>query len=52
MLTGPQAEMFKGATGLDDAALARLHPGEEKLFMNVPKMMEYETIAEVVKSEG
>jgi len=52
MLTGPQAEMFKGTTGLDDAALARLHPGEEKLFMNVPKMMEYETIAEVVKSEG
>ena len=34
MLTGPAAEMFKGVTGLDDEAMAKLHPGEEKLFRN------------------
>ena len=29
------AAMVKGATGLDDRALAKLHPGLEKLFNNV-----------------
>ena len=52
MLTGPAAEMFKGATGLDDGAMAKLHPGAEKLFRNVPKMLQYQIIAEVVRSEG
>ncbi|MFH1241833.1 MAG: hypothetical protein V1689_05660 [Pseudomonadota bacterium] len=51
MLTGEIAEMVKGATGLSDEQVANLSPGEEKLFRNVPKMMQYQTIAEVVKSE-
>lgn len=51
MLTGEMAEMVKGATGLSDEQVAKLSPGEEKLFRNVPKMMQYQTIAEVVKSE-
>ena len=51
MLTGEIAEMLKGATGLSDEELTKVQPGEEKLFRNVPKMMQYQTIAEVVKSE-
>jgi hypothetical protein len=51
MLTGPIAEMVKGATGLNDQQLARISPGEEKLFRNVPKSLQYQTVAEVVKSE-
>jgi hypothetical protein len=51
MLTGEMAEMVKGATGLSDEQVAKLSPGEEKLFRNIPKMMQYQTIAEVVKSE-
>jgi hypothetical protein len=51
MLTGELAEMVKGATGLNEEQLANLSPGEEKLFRNVPKMLQYGTIAEVVKSE-
>ena len=51
MLTGPAAEMFKGATGHNDEAMAKLHPGMEKLFKNVPEILQYETIAEVIKSE-
>ena len=52
MLTGEAAEMFKGATGLSDEAMAKLHPGLEKLFNNVAKTMPYQTVAEVVKSEA
>ena len=51
MLTGEVAELVKGATGLSDEQVAKLHPGEEKLFRSVPKTMEYQTVAEVVKSE-
>lgn len=51
MLTGDIAEMVKGLANLNDEELAKLQPGEEKLFRNVPKMMQYQTIAEVVKSE-
>lgn len=51
MLTGEMAEMVKGATGLSDEQVAKLSPGEEKLFRNVPRMMQYQTVAEVVKSE-
>jgi len=51
MLTGAAADMFKGATGLSDEAMAKLHPGLEKLFSNVAKMMENQLVAEVVKSE-
>ena len=51
MLTGAAADMFKGATGLSDEAMAKLHPGLEKLYSNVAKMMERQLVAEVVKSE-
>lgn len=51
MLTGPLAEMAKAAFGLDDQGIARLHAGQEKLMRNVAKMMQHQTIAEVVMSE-
>ncbi len=51
MLTGDVAELVKEATGLSDEQIAKIHPGEEKLFRSVPKIMEYQTVAEVVKSE-
>ena len=51
MLTGAAAEMLKGTTGLSDEEMARLHPGLEKLFTNVVKMMGQQLVAEVVKSE-
>lgn len=51
MLTGEVAEMVKGATGISDEQAAKLHPGLEKLFNSVPKMVQYQTIAEVTKSE-
>ena len=35
MLVGPIAEMVKGATGMSDAEVARLHSGMEKLFNQV-----------------
>ena len=52
MLTGEIAEMTKGATGLNDEEIAKFHPGMEKLFKNAPNILQYQTIAEVVKSEG
>jgi len=52
MLRKEMADMFKGATGLDDRAMARLHPGLQKLINNVPAMMAHQLIAEVVKSEA
>jgi hypothetical protein len=51
MLTGDVAELVKAATGLSDEQVAKLHPGEEKLFRAIPKTMQYQTVAEVVKSE-
>jgi len=51
MLTGPVAELVKGATGLDDQGIAKLHPSKEKLFRTVPKTLKYQTVAEVIKSE-
>ena len=51
MLTGPIAEMVKGATGLNDDEIAKLHPGMEKLFGNLSKGPTFQTVAEVVKSE-
>ena len=51
MLTGAAADMFKGATGHNDEAVAKLHPGLEKLFNNVAKTLPYQVVAEVVKSE-
>lgn len=52
MLTGEMAEMVKGVTGLNDEEITKFHPGMEKLFINAPKGMQYQTVAEVVKSEG
>ena len=52
MLTGAAADMFKGATGLNDEAMAKLHPGLEKLYNNAAKILPYQLIVEVVKSEG
>ncbi len=52
MLTGPAADLFKSATGYNDEAMARLHPGLEKLYNNVTKVLPYQVIAEVVKSEA
>ena len=51
MLTKEAAEMFKGATGLSDQEIAKLHPGMEKLANNAQKTMGYQTVAEVVKAE-
>ena len=51
MLTREAAEMFKGATGLSDQEMAKLHPGLEKLINNVAKMMANALVAEVVKAE-
>lgn len=53
MLTKEAAEMFKGATGLSDQDMAKLHPGLEKMINNMPKLLGrgIETVAEVVKSE-
>ena len=51
MLTGPAAEIFKSGTGHQDEAVAKLSSGVEKLFKNIPKMVQYQAVAEVVKSE-
>jgi len=52
MLTGAAADLFKFSTGLDDKAMAKLHPGLEKLYNNIAKTVAYQIIAEVVKSEA
>ena len=51
MLTKESAELLRGATGATEEQLAELHSGSEKLFNNVMKMMQIQTVAEVVKSE-
>ncbi len=51
MLTGEIKEMAKVSTGLSDEKVEQMHPGFEKLFNNVAKTMQYQTVAEVVKSE-
>jgi len=52
MLTGAAADLFKFSTGLDDKAMAKLHPGLEKLYNNISKTIGYQIVAEVVKSEA
>jgi len=52
MLTGAAADLFKLSTGLDDEAMAKLHPGLEKLYRNIPKSTAYQLVAEVVKSQA
>lgn len=52
MLTGAAEDLFRFATGLNDEAMARLHPGLEKLFRNIPRTTGYQTVAEVVKSRA
>ena len=51
MLTKESAELLKGAVGVTDEQLAKMTTGEEKLWNNVMKMMQLQTVAEVVKSE-
>jgi len=51
MLKKESAELLKGAVGVTDEQLAKLGSGEEKLWNNVMKMMQVQTVAEVVKSE-
>jgi hypothetical protein len=51
MLIGSTAEMVKKATGHDDEALAKLHPGIEKLYENVPNITQYQIVANVVRSD-
>jgi hypothetical protein len=52
MLTGAAADLFKFSTGLDDKAMAKIHPGLEKLYNNIPKTIGYQLVAEVVKSKA
>ena len=52
MLKGPTLEMAKTATGLDDEAIAKLHPGMEKLFGVIDKITQVQIVAEVMKSEN
>ena len=51
MLNPEAAELLKGATGITDEQVAKLHSGEAKLFNNVMKTTQYQTVAEVIKSE-
>ena len=51
MLTGPLAQMAMATTGHTEEAVGKLHAGFEKMFRNVPKTMQSQVIAEVVKSE-
>ncbi len=51
MLSKQSAELLKGVTGATDEQLARLHSGEEKLWNNIEKLLKFETVAEVIKSE-
>ena len=49
MLNPEAAELLKGATGITDEQVAKLHSGEAKLFNNVMKTTQYQTVAEVIK---
>ena len=51
MLTKQSAELLKAITGATDEQLEKLHGGEEKLFNNIEKLLKFETVAEVIKSE-
>ena len=51
MLTGLSADMFKAMTGHNDESIAKLHPGFDKFFGQMAKLMEHPTVAEVIKSE-
>jgi len=52
MLKGPMLEIAKTATGLNDEAIAKFHPGMEKLFGNINRITQVQVIAEVMKSEN
>ena len=52
MLKGHTLEMAKTATSLDDEAIAKLHPGMEKLFGVIDKITQVQIVAEVMKSEN
>jgi hypothetical protein len=51
MLNEEIKEMAKASTGLSDEQIEQMHPGYEKLFNNVVKTMQFQTVAEVIKSE-
>ena len=51
MLTGEIKEIAKASTGLSDEQVEQMHPGFEKLFNSVAKTMQFQSVAEVVKSE-
>jgi hypothetical protein len=51
MLKPEAAELVKGMTGLNDEQVAKLHSGHAKLFNNVMDSIQYQTVAEVIKSE-
>lgn len=52
MISEELSEMLKDATGLNDEQVTELHPGLEKLFNNIAKTTQYQTIAEVIKSDA
>ncbi len=51
MLTKEAAELLKEATGITDEQVTKLHSGQAKLFNNVTKTPQRQTVAEVIKSE-
>jgi hypothetical protein len=51
MLSKQSAELLKAITGATDEQLEKLHGGEEKLFNNIEKLLKFETVAQVIKSE-
>ncbi len=51
MLTGPAADMLKALTGHTDDFIAQLHPGYEKFFKQMPKLLGHSIIGEVIKAE-
>jgi hypothetical protein len=51
MFSREAAELLKGMTGVTDDQIAKLHSGEAKLFNNVMKTIQFQTVAEVIKSE-
>ena len=51
MLTKETVELLKGAIGVTDEDLAKMHSSKAKLFNNAMKTMQFQTVAEVIKSE-
>lgn len=52
MLTGGAADLFRLTTGLDEKAMAKLHPGLEKPCRNIAKTAGYQLGNEVAKSQA